>query len=259
MKPWIIGLLSLAAIACTHSNNSTETQVPAPTDNVVAADSMLYVSHEQVDSVPFIRLTMNAKAAYIALADSVIPSLADSAIALCVEAAFTGELLDDFMTSNIAGDYVTEGELHRGYKCQANTGLLYVDSASFAIAPLADYPAWIEKAQRNHGSLFQQMLIVHDSKNAYRGTPIKPSVPNIYRSACAMADGTFAVIQSLEPLPLGQYISALIALGATDALYLDMGRGWNYGWYRPTTTSAPTLLFDYRTPFQTNWLLIRSK
>lgn len=74
-----------------------------------------------------------------------------------------------------------------------------------------------------------------------------------------MADGSFAVIQSQKALPLRDFISALIDMDVSDALYLDMGTGWNYGWYRQTPASAPTKLFRYRTPYQTNWLLIKSK
>ena len=74
-----------------------------------------------------------------------------------------------------------------------------------------------------------------------------------------MSDGNFAVIQSQETLSLGQFIRSLVNLGVSDALYLDMGTGWNYGWYRENLEDTPKKLFDKRTPYQTNWLLIKVK
>lgn len=201
---------------------------------------------------------MNPESAYITMADSIVPEISDSTIAMCVEAAFTGELLKEFKSTNIAGDYVIDGISHKGYKCKANTGFLYADKDIFTISS-SDYCAeWIEKAQKNNGSLFQQILIVQNGRNVYRGKPIKPNTPNIYRSACIMNDGNFAVIQSMQSLPLQEFINSLIKMGVSDALYLDMGRGWNYGWYRETSADPATCLFDYRTPYQTNWLLIKA-
>ncbi|MDE5844542.1 MAG: hypothetical protein K2H44_04035, partial [Muribaculaceae bacterium] len=54
-------------------------------------------------------------------------------------------------------------------------------------------------------------------------------------------------------------IESLIKLGVSDALYLDMGKGWNYGWYRQTVVDSPIMLFEDRTRYQTNWLLIKAK
>lgn len=71
--------------------------------------------------------------------------------------------------------------------------------------------------------------------------------------------GRFAVIQSLTKVRLQDFIHALTVLGARDALYLDMGGGWNYGWYRETTASPAVELFHYRTPYQTNWLVVRAR
>ena len=259
MKIWMLGALALIITGCSSSVKSAETSAVPSGQMEQKADTMLFVGHKTVDAVPYLILRMNPEEAYVSMADSVIPSESDSEIALCVEAAFTGELSKTFKSTNIGGDYVIEGTFRKGYKCRANSGFLYADGRDVVISTLEDYKTWIEKARKNHGTLFQQILIVHRSKNVYRGFPIKPAMANIYRSACVMADGGFAVIQSQKPLPLRDFISALIDMDVSDALYLDMGTGWNYGWYRQTPASAPTKLFRYRTPYQTNWLLIKSK
>lgn len=223
----------------------------------ILADTMITVTRVNADSTSFIIMRMNKENAYISMADSIIPSEADSAIALCVEAAFTGELLKDFKSTNIGGDYVIDGVFHKGYKCKANTGFLYADKKIFTISSSDHCEEWIAKAQVNGGSLFQQILIVQNGENTYKGTPIKPTTKNIYRSACILNDGNFAVIQSTKPLTLKDYIEGLIKIGVSTALYLDMGKGWNYGWYRETPEAKPVRLFEYRTPYQTNWLLIK--
>ncbi|MCM1290809.1 MAG: hypothetical protein NC201_07640 [Prevotella sp.] len=220
---------------------------------------MLNVSDTTIDSTPFIILKMNPQSAYIAMADSVIPSIDDKSIALCVEAAFTGELLREFKTTNVGGNYVIEGVFRKGYKCRANTGFLYADRDTFIISALENQEKWIDKAKVNRGTLFQQILIIKENKNVYNGFPIKPSTTNIYRSACILNDGNFAVIQSAKPIPFNSFIRCLTCLGVKDALYLDMGKGWNYGWYRYHTESDPIVFFDYRTPYQTNWLLIKHR
>ena len=245
----------IALCACCQSQDSDSGDIYKK----VSADTMLFITNDTIDGIPFIKMQINNDAAYISMADSVIPSLDDSTIALCVGAAFTGELLPDFKTTNVAGDYVIDGMLHKGYDCDANTGFLYADKKIFTISSLDNRKEWTDNAVKNGGTLFEQMMIVKNGKNSYPGKPIKPQVSDIYRSVCIMNDGNFAVIQSLDSVSLGNYISSLIKLGVSDALYLDMGRGWNYGWYRETAASDETVLFDYRTPYQTNWLVIRKK
>lgn len=258
MKP----LLLIAILGIFISCQSASTQASL-TENMdveeVQPDTLLRVYNMQIDSVPFVVLQMNPEVAYISMADSVMPSEKDSLVALCVEAAFTGELLKEFKTTNIGGDYVIDGVFHKGYKCKANTGFLYADKSIYTISSSEHCKEWIAKAEKNNGSLFQQILIVQNGKNVYRGTPIKPTTSNIYRGACILNDGNFAVIQSLKSLPLKDFINLLMRMGVSDALYLDMGRGWNYGWYRETVETSAIKLFDYKTPYQTNWLIIRAK
>lgn len=251
MKSLTSAFLALAIIGCISANKNSDT-LDFSTGVSSQVDTMLFVDSVIVDSVPFLKLQMNHNMSYITMADSVLPSQADSTIALCVEAAFTGELLKDFKSTNIGGDYVIDGIFHKGYKCTANTGFLYADKTVFTISSSEHCSKWIEKAQKNHGTVFQQILIIHNGKKVYKETPIKPATSNIYRSACIMNDGNFAVIQSKERVSLSDFIESLIKIGVSDALYLDMGRGWNYGWYRESTQAPAVSLFDYHTPCQTN-------
>lgn len=258
MKHLLTTALLLTLISCAPTESRQPAAQVKPTQTK-PADTLVTVSKISVESTDFIQIRLNPANAYIAVADSVMPSESDPTIGLCVEAAFTGELLPEFKTDNVAGDYVVEGKLRKGYKCKANTGFLYADKSTFAISSSQHCSKWIKKAQTSKGCLFQQMLLVNDGANVYRGKPIKPGSSNIYRSACVMKDGSFAVVQSEEPVPLATFIKSLISMGVKDALYLDMGVGWNFGWYRTTTASAPVRLFNYKSEYQTNWLVVKSR
>ena len=223
-------------------------------------DTLIYPSEKEIYDKKFLILTMNPRLCYVSFADNQIPDIQNPDIALCVEAAFTGAYLDKFKTTNIAGDYVVEGRLENGYKCTVNTGLLCsLPGMKPQIANNIMIDSWLKKASEYGGNLFQQVLLIHNYVDCYSGKPVKRTSKNIYRAACILNDKQFAVIQSLEEISLGNFINALTAIKVKDALYLDMGTGWNYGWYRETSRSNPIELFDFRSPFQTNWLVIRTK
>lgn len=258
MKYLTIIMMSLLAMASCN----TKTQESSTADEVEEVeevqDTLIFKSTAHVDSVGFIILRVNPNTTLITMADSVIPEINDSTIALCVEAAFTGELLPEFKSTNVAGDYVINGIFHKGYKCKANTGFLCTVKGHPFISSSEYVKEWIDKSVASGATLFQQILIIQNRKDVYLGTPIKPATKNIYRAACIMTDGNFAVIQSEKSIPLKDFIASLIKLEVSDALYLDMGTGWNYGWYRETSESPTVKFFDVRTPYQTNWLLIKA-
>lgn len=49
------------------------------------------------------------------------------------------------------------------------------------------------------------------------------------------------------------YVNALLDIGVTHALYLDMGGGWNYSYYRGNNGSV-CFIHDKRIPYTTNWI-----
>lgn len=254
--------LSLATILTSMgcSNASTNSRSEAqPEDEIVEKvevnDTLLHKSQVSVDGIEFNKLIADPHNSYVTMVDSVIPNINDSTIALCVEAAFTGELLKEFKSTNVGGDYVIDGVKHRGYKCKANTGFLVTFNGHPTISSLDNLKDHLETKE----TLFQQLLLINGGADVYTGKPIKPSSENIYRAACIMSDGGFTIIQSVKKISLQQFIDSLIKLGVNDALYLDMGKGWNYGWYRETMGSPATKFFDFKSPYQTNWLVIKAR
>lgn len=243
--------------SCTQNKVPTETITESAETTEHTSDTLIIKSEAVIDSVPFIILKSNPLTTKVEMVDSIIPDINDSGIALCVEAAFTGELLKEFKTTNVAGDYIVNGKFRKGYRCKANTGFLATVNGQPFISSSAHVDEWIGKELESGGNLFQQVLLIENSKAVYTGKPIKLTSTNIYRAACILNDGRFAVIQSLQPLQLGKFITSLIQLSVSDALYLDMGTGWNYGWYRVTPESVPKKLFNNRSPHQTNWIVVK--
>ena len=259
-----IACLTAFAAACSHTG---------PTDGTDAsgvADSIVSQSIIDVDGKSFLRLDINTSGSSVELVDSMIPSIDDPRICLCVEAAFTGEKKESFNVANVAGDYVSRGRLRHGYRCEANTGLLYSDNTHVIIAPTDSLETLSRRAEAAGGNLFQQMLLVYNGTNVYNDHPIFSNYKNIYRAVCIFDDDAakakgikssqgFSIIQCRYPVTMDTFMSALLHIGVRHALYLDMGMGWNYGWFRANAGAPARLLFAVRSIYQTNWLVVRAR
>jgi hypothetical protein len=173
-------------------------------------------------------------------------------VEFCCEAAFTGELLEEFKHSNVADNHICSGEMKKGYSCKANNGGFVWGKGKWKFMQKADFPT---KADGwNMG--FCQMMIVKDGSARPIGSKMKNNV-NIYRALCEK-DGKLCIVESKKKMTYENFVKALSAYKVTHALYLDMGRGWNYAWYRdkkgkvvvlfPESKMAPS--YKYRT----NWI-----
>lgn len=157
-----------------------------------------------------------------------IPSKNDSSVILFAEAAYTGQCLDTFNHFNVAGDHVSAGRRYRGYRCKRNTGafVYYNGKWKFCHQP---YSNELDSAENHGGAGFGQELMIHYGKLV----PIarKDSNQNQFRALCNH-DGRLCIIESADILRFGDFKQRLLAFGITDAIYLDMGAGWNHAWYR---------------------------
>ncbi|MCH5231507.1 MAG: YdcF family protein [Muribaculaceae bacterium] len=178
-----------------------------------------------------------------------MPSKDDRSVIMFAEAAFTGELLDEFKHSNIAGDHVTGGKSEKGYKCKRNNGafVYYNNEPKFLYN---QYSSEFDMAANNEGCGFAQEMMIHEGKVVPHTRP--DNNKNEFRSLC-LIDGKVAVADSKGYVNFGDFINDLLKVGATEALYLDMGPGWNYSWYRDSTGN-PIEIHSFPTKFATNWI-----
>ena len=181
-----------------------------------------------------------------------MPKAAQKEVELCCEAAFTGELLPEFKHSNIADNHICGGVMKKGYRCKANTGGFMWRKGKWQFVRKAGFPTSADGWSMG----FCQLLIVKDGKARPIGTRMRENY-NIFRALCEK-DGKLCIIEAKKYMSYETFVKCLTSYKVTHALYLDMGRGWNYAWYRdedgrvrerfPESKSATS----YR--YRTNWI-----
>ena len=182
-----------------------------------------------------------------------MPQKTEKDVIFVCAASFTGQLLDEFKHSNIAGHHVSSGEYHSGYKCGPYNGVFtwsktggwhfYNYSHKNSEPPL--------KAVAQEGGMgYCQSLLFHNGKR-FKGC-MKPERVNRYRALCEIG-GKLCVVDCARNLPFGHFMDGLEKLGVKNALYCDMGKGWNYSWYRMDDGSEKEL-FPTPGKYTTNWI-----
>ena len=182
------------------------------------------------------------------------PSINDDSILLSVAAAFTL----DTESMDVCGDQVVAGERIAGYYDITATGHALIINNKVSIKNNDYLEESLKAAVEGKGYLFQQCLIVEDGKGIVKRIPkaIRDRKAHIiYRAACVMGDGSFAIVQGDEPMYCGEFIDALVALGAKQALYLDMGT-WAWGWVRENSKTTELSEHFSNTRYQSNWLQV---
>ena len=181
-----------------------------------------------------------------------MPKTTEKNVEFCCEAAFTGELLLDFKHLNIADNHICNGEMKRGYKCKFNTGGFVWRENGWKFMNKADFPTTANDWKMG----FCQLLIIKDG-NIRPIDPKMKSKRNIYRALCEK-NRQLCIIESNKVMTYEQLVSYLKAYKVQHALYLDMGRGWNYAWYRNDEGKVKELFPESKKAtsfkYRTNWI-----
>ncbi len=188
----------------------------------------------------------------IDLVCGVMPSPADNSVLMSCEAAFTGELLKDFRHSNIAGNHTSGGTYFRGYSCKANTGCFawYGDTKEWNFA-MNDYNKYVVLASQRSGMAFGQVMVIYNY-HLQSKMPQKSTSVNYYR-VLAELNGKLCIIDGKHTMKFKDFCDALVAIGTKHAIYLDMGSGWNYSFYRDNTNKVH-FIHNRKIPYTTNWI-----
>lgn len=182
------------------------------------------------------------------------PGLNDASVVFCAEAAFTGQFLKTFKHMNIAGNHVSRGVFYRGYPCSANTGAFVYYNGKWKFL-YKKYVGELKLAGKNGGMGFAQNMIIFNFKKLRLFRKDKPR--NIYRALCELK-GKLCILESQNLMAYSDYVKELKKLGVKHALYLDMGAGWNYSWYRDAKGSSHVLHpQNQNSMYQTNWIVFR--
>ena len=198
----------------------------APQPQVETNDLSTNVDVERKDTLGLIVLYPHFST--VDLVCGSLPSRDDNRVILFAEAAYTGELLDSFKHTNIAGDHVSSGQRYPGYKCKRNTGAFVYYKGQWKFC-YQNYATDLADAARNGGCGFGQELIIHKGKLV--SIVRKDGNKNQFRALCDQ-QGRLCIVESVGTTRFGDFKKKLLAIGVTDAIYLDMGAGWNHAWYR---------------------------
>lgn len=179
----------------------------------------------------------------------IMPDMEDKSVIMFAAAAFTGELLDEFNHYNIAGDHVSNGHREKGYPCKRNNGAFvwYDNTPKFIEYPYSDE---FDIAASKGGCGFAQEMMIHEGQIVKHTRP--DTNVNEFRALC-LIDGKVAVADAMGKYSFGEFINNLLKAGATEALYLDMGRGWNYSCYRDIDDNSIEI-HPIPIKFTTNWI-----
>lgn len=186
-----------------------------------------------------------------------IPSPENDSIILAFAGAFTGTEFDKGH-ANIAGDHVAGGKRFKGYRCKRNTGAFTWSQVSGAKFHYKDYSSTLDCAANEGGMGFAQEMMIHNGTSVPTTRPLGNR--NVFRALCLDADDQLALYESQGIVTFENFIDALLSQGVQEALYTDMGQGWNYCFYRVNQSDkSPQYLHSTSLPYASNFIAIKTK
>lgn len=239
----IVLLTAICCGQCRPKNHAAET-----IDNIVTGISRMRIVSDETLRLSIYYPDFDK----IDLVCGEMPSAEDTSVIFCCEAAFTGQLLSTFSHMNIAGNHVSDGEYFNGYNCRSNTGGFTYDGKKWLFF-LSNHEANLMRVAQSGGMGFEQNMVIFEGVKQPLFRMARSAFE--YRTLCEL-DGDLCIIDSKDVVRYDEYVEMLLKLGVHNALYLDMGPGWNYAFYRTNDGSLHTLHtppapgYDYRT----NWV-----
>ena len=186
-----------------------------------------------------------------------IPSTENDSIVLAFAGAFTGTTSGKGHI-NVAGNHVSGGKIYRGYRCERNTGAFTWSPTSGSNFFFDEYQSAMIKAAKEGGMGFAQEMMIHNGKAM--NTVRKLGNKNVFRALCLDSKGQLALYESQGMVTFGNFIDALLSQGVKEALYTDMGQGWNYCFYRLNADESSTkYLHDKPLPYASNFIILKIK
>lgn len=227
------------------------------TDFTAVKPDLLTVSHIETKYGDLICLKPDMNALSMDMVCGEIPSAENDSIILAFAGAFTGKLFDQGH-ANIAGNHVAGGIHYNGYVCTRNTGAFTWSAVSGPRFLYQDYASALKKAASEGGMGFAQEMMIHDGKAVPTTRPLENR--NVFRALCLDSDNNLALYESQGIVIFGNFIDALLSQGVKEALYTDMGQGWNYCFYRVNADDAsPKYLHNQPLPYASNFIILKTR
>lgn len=232
-----------------------EIKESAITDFTSATPDFITVSHIETKYGDLICLRPDMSRIEMDLVCGEIPSPENDSIILAFAGAFTGTEFDKGH-ANIAGDHVAGGKRYKGYTCRRNTGAFVWSEKSGPKFHYKDYSTALTNAAAEGGMGFTQEMMIHEGKAVKTTRPLGNK--NVFRALCLDAGGNLALYESQGVVTFGNFIDALLSQGVKEALYTDMGQGWNYCFYRVNAAdNSAAYLHNLPHPCASNFVILK--
>lgn len=108
----------------------------------------------------------------------------------------------------------------------------------------------VRAAAKAGGSGFMQFALIQNGETVM---DINRPRARCYRTLAEL-NGNLCIIDSSRMMQFDEFMEELQRLGVTNAVYMDMGAGWNYSWYRNAADKVVTL-FGLPVPWSHNWVV----
>lgn len=186
------------------------------------------------------------------LACGTMPNIEQEDVVLCVAATFTGKCLDSFEHSNILGPHISQGVLYEGYEEEGGYAVFASWGNQKEFFELGKQDK-LEEVAAAKGMAFTQYWVIKDGKGY---NPPRQTVKQEYYRCIAQKAGRTYVIESKEVVKFDYFVKCLVERGVENALYMDMGKGWNHSFYRNEKGEAH-ILHPKTHEYCTNWLVVK--
>lgn len=189
----------------------------------------------------------------IDLACLVAPDTSDKKIVCCAAAAFTGLIRPGQDHLNIAGNHIADGEVLKGYNCRNNTGgFIYYKNKTWKFVNAAEYSSSIEQERDSVQCAFGQCIVILDSTEH---TTFPKGYDHVaYYRVLGEFDNKLSFFESTVPMTLERFLVELRKLHPSNALYMEMGKNWNYTWWRNANGNC-TMQHPYVNG--SNWIVFK--
>ena len=179
------------------------------------------------------------------------PSKGDESITWCSGAAFQHTVSLGFTQENVEGDHAVKGTLYESSYNKDSYAAFVFAQGKFSFE-FDDPVGAVRRAAEAGGSGFMQFGLIRDGETVML---VDRPRARCYR-ALAELNGHLCVIDSVNMLLFEDFMAELQRLQVTNALYMDMGAGWNYSWYRNAADRIVTL-FSLPVPWSHNWVVFK--
>lgn len=237
----LLAILAIGACDQTKKTDDPQSSVPpAPTVRIDTCEGLV-IYYPPTDSIE------------LRCFDRPDPKV-DSSVVFCCAAAFTADWKTEPDHERIQGDHVSGGRYYPRPRLKRNTGAFFVrDDGRYAFMYSQDARQETFRPVFKHASTaFTQEMMIHEGDKVKTTRP--ESNVNEFRALCLIGH-RLCVADASEPMRFGTFIQLLLNAGVTEALYLDMGPGWNYSWYREYADSNATWIHSATLSSATNWLV----